>query len=252
MSISNLDDPLDTKAKECAQLIKKAKSITALTGAGISTNAGIPDFRGPKGLYVTKQYDAEKVFDIQYFSHDPKPFYDFARDFIPLADKIKPTKTHEFLARLETTRKITDIVTQNIDSLHQRAGSTNVLEMHGSFEKSYCCVCRKMFSFHILKEKVQTEIVPQCDCGGILKPDIVFFGEDVKHFNAAVDLAEKADLFFIIGTSCVVQPAAQIPGFAQGEIVIVNQGKVDLDLYNISLRINRDADEFFERVEFYL
>lgn len=225
-------------------MIKKSQRIAVLTGAGVSTNAGIPDFRGPRGLYVTKQYDAEKVFDRNYFAHDAKLFYDFARDFIQLEEQIVPTLTHYFFARLEKSGQVQGIVTQNIDSLHQRAGSKCVYELHGSFEKSFCQLCQKEFSFAYLKELVQTQVVPNCDCGGILKPDIVFFGDEVKCFSEAVELIQKADLLFVVGTSCVVQPAAQLPDSAAGDIVIVNQGKVELDLDNITLRINADADEF--------
>ncbi len=239
-------------AEKCAKLIKKAERIGVLTGAGISTNAGIPDFRGPRGLYVTRQYDPEKVFDIHYFRRDAKPFYDFARDFIGLEERIKPTPSHYFLAELENAGKLKGVVTQNIDSLHQRAGSKNVYEMHGSFELSHCLDCKKAFPFTLLKEKIATEVVPSCDCGGVIKPDIVFFGEDVKHFADAVELAEASDLFLVIGTSGVVQPAAQVPAFASGDIVIINKGEVELKLYNIALKVNMDADKFLEQVGFYI
>jgi NAD-dependent deacetylase len=245
-------DSLEYSAKQCAALIKKSRSIIALTGAGVSTNAGMPDFRGPRGLYVTKQYDAQKVFDSNYFARDAKLFYDFTRDFIQLEEQIVPTITHKFFAQLEKSGQLNGIVTQNIDSLHQRAGSKCVYELHGSFEKSFCQLCQKEFSFVYLKELVQTQVVPICDCGGILKPDIVFFGDEVKCFSAAVELIKKSDLLFIVGTSCVVQPAAQLPNLATGDIVIVNQGKVELDSDNITLRINADADEFFMRVHNYL
>lgn len=239
-------------AQQCAKLIKKAERIGVLTGAGVSTNAGIPDFRGPRGLYVTRQYDPEKVFDIHYFRHDAKPFYEFARDFIGLEERIKPTPTHYFLAHLEQAGKLKGIVTQNIDSLHQRAGSRKVCEMHGSFELSHCLECQKAFSFVMLKEKMMTEVVPLCDCGGVIKPDIVFFGEDVKYFTDAVELAEASDLFLVIGTSCVVQPAAQVPSYASGDIVVINKGPVELKVYNITLKVNMDADKFFEQVGFYI
>src|SRR5436190_166965 len=120
MSIQNV------QANQCAKLIRDAKSIVVLTGAGISTNAGIPDFRGPKGLYITRKYDPDKIFDVQFFYHDPKPFYEFARDFITLEETIQPTSAHRFLVKLEKTGKLKGIVTQNIDALHQKAGSKNI------------------------------------------------------------------------------------------------------------------------------
>src|SRR5436190_6299453 len=128
----------ESKIQLCAKLIEEAESIGVLTGAGISTNAGIPDFRGPNGLYVTRRYDPDTVFDINYFLMDPEPFYEFARDFVNLEKTIQPTFTHKFLASLEETGKLKGVVTQNIDALHHKAGSKNVYEMHGSFWLSYC------------------------------------------------------------------------------------------------------------------
>jgi NAD-dependent deacetylase len=240
------------QSKICAELIKQSQSIAALTGAGISTNAGIPDFRGPQGLYVTKRYDPEKVFDINYFCRDQKPFFEFAKDFLELETKIKPTFTHQFLARLEKEEKLIGIVTQNIDSLHQLAGSKKVLEMHGSFWNSFCLDCNQKFSFEEMKEKIQNVNIPLCECGGVIKPDIVFFGENVKFLTESFRLAHQADLFFVIGTSCIVYPAASVPQYAQGKIVVINKDKVDLDLPNVALEVEGDSDEFFKEVAKYL
>lgn len=239
----------DLQIQECTQLIREASSIVALTGAGISTGAGIPDFRGPQGLYVTRRYDPKKVFDIDYFRRDPKPFFDFARDFIGLEEKIKPTSTHRFLAQLESRGKIKGIITQNIDSLHQRAGSRNVLELHGSFLKSYCWECEEEFLFEQMHSKILSEEIPRCSCTGIIKPDVVFFGENVKYLDEAYTLAEEADLFLVIGTSGVVYPAASIPNAVMGKIIIVNMREVDLRLPNIVLSVREDIDSFFGRVE---
>ncbi len=239
-------------AQQCASLIREANAIAVLTGAGISTAAGIPDFRGPQGLYVTKRYDPEKVFDIDYFARDPKPFFEFAKDFLELETKIKPTFTHQFLAQLEKKEKLIGIVTQNIDSLHQLAGSKNVLEMHGSFWTSFCRQCDKKYSFEEIKIKIQEEGVPHCSCGGVIKPDIVFFGENVKHLNASFQMAHQSDLFFVIGSSCVVYPAASVPLYANGKVVIVNKGKVKLDLPNLVLQVEEDCDFFFREVAKYV
>ncbi len=239
-------------AQRCAELIKKAKSIAALTGAGISTSAGIPDFRGPQGLYVTRQYDPETVFDINYFMSDPKPFFQFARDFTGLLKTIKPTSAHSFLNSLEKEGKLKGVITQNIDCLHQRAGSESVFELHGSFEDSFCQDCEKHFSYDQVCEKLTGEDVPRCLCGGCIKPDIVFFGESVKFLDESYALAEDVDLFFIIGTSCVVYPAAMIPHCVRGEIVIVNMSPVDLPLPNVAISAQEDIDGFFGTVESYL
>jgi len=238
----------DNAISRCIELIQQSKNIVVLTGAGISTSAGIPDFRGPQGLYTSRLYDAEKVFDIAYFLKDPKPFYEFAFDFIALESTIKPTPTHHALARLEGNGKIKAIITQNIDGLHQKAGSQKVLDMHGSFLSSHCLRCRKAYDYRELKLMVLQHVIPHCSCRGIIKPDIVFFGEDVKYYHQALELAEKADLFFVIGTSCVVYPAASLPQFVPGKIVIVNNTKVDLKVYNIALEVESDIDQFFTKV----
>ncbi|MDO8580787.1 MAG: Sir2 family NAD-dependent protein deacetylase, partial [Candidatus Omnitrophota bacterium] len=161
---------------------------------------------------------------------------------------IKPTFAHRFLAALEKQGKLKGIVTQNIDSLHQMAGSQNVLEMHGSFWKSYCLECRQEYSFDQMKEMLAANDVVSCSCGGVIKPDIVFFGENVKHLDQSVHLAQEADLFFVIGSSCVVYPAAMLPQYTSGIIIVVNQGDVDRNLTNVGLKVNYDIDTFFQKV----
>jgi len=233
---------------QCVQLINNVDCIVALTGAGISTAAGIPDFRGPKGLYITKQYDADKVFDIAYFRKDPHLFFEFARDFIALEQKIQPTFTHQFLVQLEQRGKLKGIITQNIDALHQKAGSKNVLEMHGSIDKSHCLGCEQLYSYVQFKEILKDKDIAYCSCGAIIKPDIVFFGENVKHFQKSADLAARADLFFVIGTSCVVQPAASIPNYVTGKIIIVNKGDVAIGMGDVVLNVQEDLDTYFREV----
>ncbi|OGX06563.1 MAG: RNA polymerase subunit sigma [Omnitrophica WOR_2 bacterium GWA2_47_8] len=239
-------------AQRCAGFIKEAKSIVALTGAGISTNAGIPDFRGPKGLYVTKQYDADKIFDIEHFLEDPLPFFEFARDFLSLEQKLKPTHAHLFLSKLEREGKLKGLVTQNIDSLHQTAGSKNVYEMHGSFWESYCLNCFQRFPYEKLKEKLFKEKIPLCKCGGVIKPDVVFFGENVKFLSESSRLAETADLFFVIGTSCVVYPAAMLPKLTSGKIIVVNIDKVNTHSDNVVVEVQDDIDQFFQQVQAFI
>ena len=241
-----LSDDFD-QVKACISLIKSSEKIAALTGAGISTNAGIPDFRGPHGLYITKQYDPETIFDIESFYHNPEPFYDFARDFIELEKSLTPTFAHQFLADLEQTGRLDGIITQNIDALHQRAGSNNVLELHGSFWWSFCLTCGKRFSYNQIKEKVLKEKVPSCECGGTIKPDVVFFGEAVHHMEAAGALARAADLLFVIGTSCVVYPAALIPSLTEGKIVVINQGNVNIQT-PVEIMIQEDIDSFLKKI----
>jgi NAD-dependent deacetylase len=171
-------------------MIQRARHIAALTGAGISTAAGIPDFRGPRGLYVTRQYDPEKTFDITYFDRDPSYFFAFARDFVQLVERVQPTFTHRFLAVLEERGKLDAVITQNIDGLHQKAGSKRVIEVHGSVRSGHCRTCGRAYAYEELKTKILREEIARCDaCGGIVKPDIVFFGEAVQGMGEASNVA---------------------------------------------------------------
>jgi len=239
---------MEEKARRCAELIERSRFIVALSGAGISTNAGIPDFRGPHGIYTTGKYEAEKVFDIDYFLRDARPFYNFARDFVKMMRKIKPTFTHYFLAELEKRGKLKGIITQNIDILHQKAGSRKVLELHGSFWKSYCLKCKKEFSYQEMQNKIFEKDVPRCLCGGMIKPDIVFFGEPVKHLDEAKELAFRSDLLFVIGSSLLVYPAAMIPDVAGGRVIVVNKEEVNIPSDKVTLFAKEDIDEFFRNV----
>jgi NAD-dependent deacetylase len=229
-------------------MIQRARHIAALTGAGISTAAGIPDFRGPRGLYVTRQYDPEKTFDINYFDRDPSYFFAFARDFVQLVERVQPTFTHRFLAVLEERGKLDAVITQNIDGLHQKAGSKRVIEVHGSVRNGHCRTCGRAYAYEELKAKVLSEDIVYCDsCGGIVKPDIVFFGEAVQGMGEASNVAGRADLFFVIGSSLTVHPAASLPEYAGGQVVVVNQGPVE-SASPEWLWVNEAADGFFARV----
>ena len=230
------------------ELLRGARRIAALTGAGVSTSAGIPDFRGPRGLYVTRQYDPEKTFDIGYFGRDPTYFFAFARDFVQLIEQVTPTLTHRFLAALEAQGKLEAVITQNIDGLHQKAGSRRVLEVHGSVRSGHCRHCGKAYGYETLRAKVLGEAIARCEaCGGVVKPDIVFFGEAVRDVEEASQAAARADLFLVIGSSLTVYPAALLPQYAGGQVVVVNQGPVDMASADW-FRVNEAADSFFARV----
>lgn len=215
-------------AAACAELIRKARRVTALTGAGISTAAGIPDFRGPQGLYVTRRYDPETVFDISYFRRDPLPFYDFSRDFLGVIDRIEPTFSHRFLARLEGEGRLAAVITQNIDSLHQKAGSRRVISVHGDYWSSRCLGCGRLFDLEHMKRAVCEAPAPYCPCGGLIKPDVVFFGEPVLGLEEAAAEVAASDLLLVLGSSLAVYPAALLPSYATGEVVVINRGEVGL------------------------
>ncbi|MCX6097368.1 MAG: Sir2 family NAD-dependent protein deacetylase [Caldiserica bacterium] len=235
-------------AQKLARLIQNSHRIVALTGAGISTAAGIPDFRGPNGIYVTHQYDPEKTFDIDWFEMDPHYFFEFARDFLTTIDRIHPTQAHGFLAELEQQGLLRSAITQNIDGLHQKAGSKNVIEVHGSFQQGHCRKCGHSYSCDELKHKILAEGVPHCDrCDGVVKPDIVFYGEAVRGMEEAESEARHADLFLAIGTSLSVYPAATLPTFSGGPVVSINRGTMG-ELVRGMESIERDIDEVFTEV----
>ena len=241
------------KAKECAEFINQSNSIVVMSGAGISTNAGIPDFRGANGIYTTGEYDSNRTFGLQFFLEDSVPFYNFARDFLHFTENAKPTFTHYFFARLEKEGKIKGIITQNIDGLHKAAGSKNVIALHGSFEKSYCLQCGKEYDFEAMRRKIFNETVPHCDkCGGLIKPDIVFFGEQVKGFSEAEELVYQSDLLFVVGSSLTVYPASMLANFARGRIVVISKGDVNIDPGRVDIIKREDIDSFFRNVSKYL
>ncbi len=235
-------------ASQCADLIRNSSRVAALTGAGISTTAGIPDFRGPEGLYVTRRYDPEAVFDIWSFHRDPEPFFDFTRDFLSTIHSIEPTLTHRFLADLEQDRKLTAVVTQNIDSLHQKAGSRNVVSVHGDYWKSHCLVCAAIYDLGYMEQAITQEKVPLCTCGGVIKPDVVFFGETVKSFERASNIVKVCDLLFVLGSSLAVYPASMLPEAAGGKVVVVNKGEVSLGPGPTRYFVDADLDSFFSSV----
>lgn len=238
--------------QKLAVLIRQSHHIVALTGAGISTSAGIPDFRGPKGIYVTRQYDPEKTFDIEWFDRDPRTFFDFARDFLNTIDHIEPTRTHMFLAALEGQGSLRTLITQNIDGLHQKAGSRNIIEVHGSFQQGHCRHCGRAYGYDDLKRKILAEDIPHCEtCGGVVKPDIVFYGEAVRGMDEAQVEAHRADLFLVVGTSLTVYPAALLPQLCPGPVVCIGQGPVG-DGGSGMEQIDDDIDTVFTEVEHLL
>ncbi|PNR94157.1 Sir2 family NAD-dependent protein deacetylase [Petrotoga sp. 9PWA.NaAc.5.4] len=239
--------------QKCAEMIFNSNSIAVLSGAGMSTNAGIPDFRGPNGIYKRVNIEnPERIFDIDYFYKDPTLFYKFHKKFLELVKNAEPTFTYKFLVELEKEGKLKGIVTQNIDSLHQKSGSKRVYEIHGGCWKNYCLKCGKEYSQDEIMEKMDKEIVPKCDtCEGIIKPDIVFFGEPVKYLTEAEKLMKNADLVLVLGSSLVVIPAAMLPSLTEGKIIVINKGEISkmyLPLDKTAMIIDEELDSFFRRV----
>ncbi|ACB40682.1 Silent information regulator protein Sir2 [Pyrobaculum neutrophilum V24Sta] len=212
-----------------ADLVARSRCTVALTGAGISTASGIPDFRGPQGLWRT--VDSDK-FDIAYFRRSPDEVWDLFRLlFTPLLAAV-PNPAHYALARLEEAGKLCAVVTQNVDGLHQRAGSRRVVELHGSLKDAVCTKCGARLP---LADVVKGRGAPRCPlCGGVLKPDVVFFGEPLPRgaLEEALELAETSDVFLAVGTSLTVYPANTLPLRAKrqgAKLVIINAEETALD-----------------------
>ena len=215
-------------------LIKEAKYPVALTGAGVSTLSGIRDFRGKNGLY--KEMDAEKIFDINYFTQDPSFYYEQAGSFIYNIDEKEASVVHIVLGEIEKRGLLKALITQNIDLLHQKGGSKNVIEIHGSPKVHYCMRCSGIrVSFEEAAAAVKKGEMPKCPkCGQVLKPAITFFGESlpVDALREAVSESQKADLMLVLGTSLTVYPAASMPEYtlrSGGKIVIINNMPTPMD-----------------------
>lgn len=236
--------------------IMKSQYIVALTGAGISTKAGIPDFRGPNGLYSRKDIPGENLFNFDIFRSDPTVFYTHVPELMDLCLKAEPTKGHLFLKKLEDLGRLKTVVTQNIDGLHQRTGNKNVIELHGNFEKFACIDCRTEIAkgtsdYDLIVKSAMKNQVPKCKhCGGIMKPNIVFFGEYVRDLEKALTEVQKADLLITIGTSLTVYPAAQLPSYIRDEakLVIINNEETAYD-GRAKVVLHEDIDEIVEKLK---
>lgn len=232
-------------------LIQESKYCVAFTGAGVSTLSGIRDFRGKNGLY--KDLNAEKIFDIEVFRDDPSFYYQATRDFIYNLDEKTPSVIHRVLAAFEALGLLKAVITQNIDLLHQKAGSKEVIEIHGSPKVHRCLSCGTTIDFASAAILVKTGALPRCErCGSVLKPDITFFGENLPSdaLRKARDEASKADLMIVLGSSLLVYPAASLPHYtldSGGGIVIVNDMPTHLDR-RAKLRFD-DLEPLFEYLE---
>ena len=218
---------------KAAKMIIKANKIVALTGAGISVESGIPDFRGPSGLW--KKYNPE-IASISFFQKNPEEFWEFSLEIWKVLKHAKPNPAHKALAKLEKMGKLQCVITQNIDGLHQKAGSKKVLEIHGSANWLICTSCRARHPSEMVVKQLKSGMtIPLCNlCGGLLRPDAVLFGDMLPQdvFNEAVNEASKSDLMLIVGSSLVVFPAAQLPSIAKkngAKIILINLEKTWFD-----------------------
>lgn len=211
------------------QIIDESNNIVFFGGAGVSTESGIPDFRSVDGLYNQKyDYPPEEILSHTFFENHTEYFYNFYRDKMLALDAL-PNAAHYKLARLEQCGKLKAVVTQNIDGLHQKAGSKTVYELHGSVHRNYCMKCHKMYDANYIKNSYG---IPKCECGGIIKPDVVLYEEGLDNdtVNSAVNSISAADCLIVAGTSLTVYPAASFIRYFSGKyFVLINRDKTSAD-----------------------
>ncbi len=219
---------------DAAEILRSSSRIVAFTGAGVSTESGIPDFRSARGIFqdLKKKFEVppEVVLSYSYFIENPGSFYAYYRKYLVHRDA-RPNDCHNALAALEKAGRLKTVITQNVDNLHQLAGNNRVIELHGNVGRSYCIQCRKQFDLdYILDRSVE---VPRCEeCGGLVKPDVIMYGErlDERIIEAAIDALRSAEVLIIIGTSLVVHPAAgMIRHFMGSGFIIINKSPTPYD-----------------------
>ncbi|MBU4175222.1 MAG: NAD-dependent deacylase [Actinobacteria bacterium] len=211
-----------------ARMIESAGSVVALTGAGISVESGIPDFRSPGGLWT--RFDPSIYATFESFVNDPSKFWEMAEELNPLLEGAEPNPGHLALVELERLGKCDTVITQNIDNLHQRAGSSDVLELHGTFRCGTCLKCGMKHTYEEIEQAAAGRVVPVCmSCGGSIKPDVVLFGEplNARVLQRAVELATGCDLMIVVGSGLEVFPAASLPDYAR-------RGNARLVFFNIA------------------
>jgi NAD-dependent deacetylase len=214
--------------------IQKARNIAAFTGAGISAESGIPTYRGEGGLWT--KYDSTKYASIGYFLQNPSYYWNFFKDVrYPILKKVKPNQAHLALYDMEKAGNLKTVITQNIDGLHQEAGSSSVIELHGTTRNIICMDCSQKYTIGEAYEQLAERIPPLCSvCGGILRPNVIFFGEtlDPEILRRAYEAATSCDFMLAVGSSLVVYPAADIPMRAKqagAQLAIINIGSTPLD-----------------------
>lgn len=238
---------MDGKIRILQHWIDDSEKIVFFGGAGVSTESGIPDFRSEDGLYNQKyDFPPETIISHSFFVRFPEEFYRFYRDKLILSGA-KPNPAHLYLAELERQGKLTAVITQNIDGLHQAAGSRNVLELHGSLLRNYCTKCGNRYNGDCVQ---QAEDVPRCSCGGVVRPDIVLYEEglDERTLSEAVRHIREADMLIAGGTSLVVYPAAGLINYFRGErLVLVNKSATQYDSM-AGLTINDSIGKVFSQL----
>ena len=239
---------MESKIELLKQLINDSNNIVFFGGAGVSTESGIPDFRSKDGLYNQKyKYPPEEILSHTFFMNNTEEFYKFYKEKMNSL-KYEPNITHLKLAQLEKQGKLKAVITQNIDGLHQKAGSKNVLELHGSVLRNYCMKCNKFYSAN---EVFESEGIPKCECGGIIKPDVVLYEEglDNEILSNSLIAIQNANLMIIAGTSLTVNPACSLINYFKGNnLVLINKAETAYD-YKADLVINESLGEVFKQID---
>lgn len=233
-----------TPRETLKQWIEQSGNMVFFGGAGVSTESGIPDFRSQDGLYNQEyDYPPETIISHSFYQRNPEEFFRFYKNKM-IVTEAKPNCAHLALAKLEQQGKLRAVITQNIDGLHQMAGSREVLELHGSIHRNYCTRCGK---FYGLEAVLESQGVPKCSCGGIIKPDVVLYEEglDQKTLQKAVSYIRRADVLIIGGTSLAVYPAAGLIDYYEGEkLVLINKSATARDTH-ANLVIHEPIGEVF-------
>ena len=220
---------MSRETEKLQEILDSHRRVVFFGGAGVSTESGIPDFRSVDGLYHQKyDYPPETILSHTFFMSRPEEFFRFYRDKM-LALDAEPNAAHRKLAQLEKVGKLTGVVTQNIDGLHQKAGSVHVMELHGSVHRNYCMRCGKFYDARFMLE---SEGIPTCSCGGMIKPDVVLYEEglDQNILRDAVKTISEADVMIVGGTSLAVYPAAGLLDYFRGDVlVLINKGATPRD-----------------------
>lgn len=246
MGVDNMNN-----MEKLKEIIKNSSNIVFFGGAGVSTESNIPDFRSAAGLYNSKDnfsYPPEVMLSHSFFCEHPEDFFAFYKNKMIYKDA-KPNAAHYAISRLEGFGKLKAVITQNIDGLHQEAGSKNVIELHGSVHRNYCMKCNKFFDLDYVLNSVDD--VPRCDnCGGIVKPDVVLYEEalDMEAINKAINYVENADVLIIGGTSLAVYPAANLIHYYKGnKLILINKSSTPYD-NRASLVINNKIGEVLGKI----
>jgi NAD-dependent deacetylase len=236
-----------TKLEQLQKMVDESSRIVFFGGAGVSTESGIPDFRGVDGLYRQRyKYPPEEILSHTFFQTHRAEFFEFYRDKMLCLDA-QPNAAHRKLAELEQAGKLTAVVTQNIDGLHQKAGSKNVFELHGSVLRNYCLRCRKQYGAEFI---LNSSGIPTCTCGGVIKPDVVLYEEGLNQgtLSGAVEAISSADMLIVGGTSLSVYPAAGLVNYYRGDrLVLINKTATPLD-GNADLVISGSIGDTLDRI----